>query len=127
MNVLELEYGHDIAFAVERAKIKTNEAAEAAIALDFIEPELGVPLSINKLDTSLAGYAATISAAATETVKSADLGSANIDKIIFVGGSSLMRIVKASIAKQFPDTPILHADAFTAIVDGLAIAAESRS
>lgn len=127
MDVLELEYGHDIAFAVERAKIKTNETAEAVIALDFIEPELGVPLNINKLDTSLSDYAATISAAADETVKSAELGSANIDKIIFVGGSSLMRTVKSSVAKQFPDTPILHADAFTAIVDGLAIAAERRS
>ncbi|MEM5501472.1 Hsp70 family protein [Ahrensia kielensis] len=127
IDVLELEHGHDIAFAVERAKIKSNETTEAFIDLDFIESQLNVPLNMANLDESLASYAEKISAAASETVKSADLDSNKIDKIIFVGGSSLMQIVKTKVTKQFPNIPILHADAFTAIVDGLALAAENRS
>lgn len=124
IEVLELEHGHDIAFAVEDAKIKTNENQQAKIDLGFIEAHLSVPLRKSALDSSLFSYAEKISTTAEETLRAANIGKEKIDKIIFVGGSSLMQIVKMQIAKQFPQTPILHADAFTAIVDGLAISAE---
>jgi hypothetical chaperone protein len=47
-----------------------------------------------------------------------------VDRLIFVGGSSLMGVVESSLAPEFPNAQLDYSDAFTAIVDGLAIAAE---
>jgi len=49
-----------------------------------------------------------------------------VAKVVFVGGSSLMGMVAEVMADLFPAAALEYSDAFTAVVDGLAIAAEMQ-
>ncbi|MDZ4087873.1 MAG: Hsp70 family protein [Tabrizicola sp.] len=122
--VLEDELGHDLSFAVERGKIAANGGAEgASIRLDRIEPGLAIPLSADALAESLARHADALAVGARETLRIAGLDVASVEKVVYVGGSSLMSLVAQVMKTQFPQALHVYSEVFTAVADGLAIAA----
>nr|WP_281493275.1 Hsp70 family protein [Yoonia sp. F2084L] len=123
--VLDMELGHDIAFAVEAGKIQLNQPdlCEAGIDLRVIEPALWAQLTQAVMDDVLADHAAQIADCAQETLNMADVSPAQIGKIVFVGGSSLLKVVEDIMITMFPHAALERAEAFTAVADGLAIAA----
>lgn len=120
--VIEEETGHDLAFAVERAKIAANGAPSAQIDLRIVEHGLAAPLTAQAMGDALSDYAAQIGAAATETLRLANVTPDQISQIVFVGGSSLMGIVSDTLTTLLPAAAPQQAAAFTAVADGLAIA-----
>ena len=125
--VLEDELGHDMSFAVERGKIAANGGAErAAILLDPIEPGLSVSLSADTLEASLAHHADALAEGARETLRLAGLAPSGVGKVVYVGGSSLMSMVSRTMKDQFPGAVHSFSEVFTAVADGLAIAAGER-
>ena len=118
-SVIEMETGHDIAFAVEAGKIAAN-SADAAIDLAIVEPGLSPALTTMALQADLAGFAQEIGACAKETLALAGVSQERISQIVFVGGSSLMRIVGQTLSGLFPDATQERASAFTAVAEGLA-------
>ena len=125
--VLEDELGHDVSFAVERGKIAANGGAErAAILLDQVEPGLAVPLSAEALGASLVHHAAVLAKGARETLRIAGMDVAGVQKVIYVGGSSLMSMVSQTMKEQVPQAVHSFSDVFTAVADGLAIAAQDK-
>ncbi|MDP3196912.1 Hsp70 family protein [Tabrizicola sp.] len=127
--VLEGELGHDLSFAVERGKIAANGGAErASIQLDRIEPGLVIPLSADALTESLARHADALALGARETLRIAGLDVSSVEKVVYVGGSSLMALVSQTMKIQFPQAVHSYSEVFTAVADGLAIAAgDARS
>lgn len=123
LTVLEMELGHDVAFAVERGKIAANGATGGVIDLKLVEKGLRVVLGPRQMADDLAGYAAQIRAAAVETCAIAGVSGADVARVVFVGGSSLMAVVEGATRAEFPQAKLEYANAFTAVVDGLAIAA----
>ncbi|SHH08706.1 hypothetical chaperone protein [Cognatiyoonia sediminum] len=121
--VIEMEMGHDISFAVEAGKIARNASDSAEIDLSFIEPNLVVPLSGSILSTTLTPLTTQISDAARATLAMADLSSDDIGTVVYVGGSSLMRSVTEAITAVLPNAAQERTAAFTAVADGLAMAA----
>ncbi|WP_108814024.1 Hsp70 family protein [Loktanella sp. Alg231-35] len=123
--VLEMELGHDIAFAVEAGKIRINQpdAQTAAIDLDVIETRLTADITKEAMRAVLADHAAQIAACAEDTLAMADVTVERITKIVFVGGSSLLHVVEDVMVAMFPHAALERAEAFTAVADGLAIAA----
>jgi hypothetical chaperone protein len=122
--VLRDELGHDLAFAVERGKIDANGGMQqAGIALDQIERGLGAPLSADTLSKILTPCASELWAGAQETLQLAGLDPSRIDRVIYVGGSSLMSIVSDTMKALFPNASHSFSDVFTAVTDGLARAA----
>ncbi|MDX5349297.1 MAG: Hsp70 family protein [Paracoccaceae bacterium] len=125
--VLEDELGHDLSFAVERGKIAANADTEgAAILLDQIEPGFAVPLSADALAASLARHADALAEGAYETLRIAGLEVAHVEKVVYVGGSSLMSLVSQTMKQQFPLAAHSFSEVFTAVADGLAIAARDK-
>lgn len=122
VTVLEEELGHDIAFAVEHGKIETNKTGVSAIDLQFIEKQLGADLTLDQLNGSLQKHSDKIGAAALATLVDTNIAPEQVNKVIFVGGSSLMSMIEAAIAPNFPNAELKYSNAFTAIIDGLAIA-----
>jgi hypothetical chaperone protein len=123
VRVLEEELGHELAFSVERGKIAVNEGAPAAgIAMEFIEPGLSAPLSSESLHHAMRGFGADLRRAAVDTMALAGLRAEEIDSVILVGGSSLMRLVTDIARDLFPDATLQRSQVFTAVVDGLALA-----
>ncbi len=121
--VLEEELGHELAFAVERGKIAANEAGAGGIDMGFVEPGLSAAVTAAGLNAALAASRADLGAAAAETLRLAGLGPDRIGRIILVGGSSLMGLVSDEMRALCPAADILRSEAFTAVVDGLALAA----
>ena len=123
LTVLEMELGHDVAFAVERGKIAANRVEGGVIDLSLVEKGLRVPLPKAQMAAGLDPYAAQIRAAAIETCAIAGVPVTQVARVVFVGGSSLMAVVEDAMRAEFPQAALEYANAFTAVVDGLAIAA----
>jgi hypothetical chaperone protein len=54
----------------------------------------------------------------------AGLDVARVEKVIYVGGSSLMSMVSQAMKAQFPRAVHSFSEVFTAVADGLAMAAQ---
>jgi hypothetical chaperone protein len=122
--VLQDELGHELSFAVERGKIASNSGdARATILLEGIEPGLTIPLSPDTMAESLARYADALAEGASETLRVAGLDAAHVQKVVYVGGSSLMSLVSQTMRDVFPKAAHSFSEVFTAVADGLAIAA----
>lgn len=119
-DVLEAHLGHDIAYAVETGKIAANAQPEASIDLSVVERGLTAPLQQALLQAELATYADAIATCALDTARDA---GCQPEQIVFVGGSSLLGVIRNAISRTFPDTPQTDSDVFAAVVHGLAIAA----
>ncbi|MDX8346448.1 Hsp70 family protein [Cognatiyoonia sp. IB215446] len=123
--VLQMELGHDIAFAVEDGKIRLNaqDIAQTRIDLSVVAPALAADLTKEAMAAILEDYATQIRLCAEETLAMAGVQPAQIGKIVFVGGSSLLQVVADTMVALFPHAASEQAEAFTAVADGLAIAA----
>ncbi len=126
-DTLDLELGHDIAFAVERGKIMVNkpDAPDAAIDLSVLEPKLRASISPTMLQDTLSDHGATIRKCAKETIDRAGIGTDKIGTVVFVGGSSLMHVVRDEMQNLFPNAKLVDSEAFTAVASGLAMAAHA--
>lgn len=123
VTVLEMELGHDIAFAVEAAKIAANGAAgQGAIRLEQVERGLRPALWQPDLLAALWPFALRIQSAVHETLALAGIGAAGVGRVIFVGGSSLVRAIDQMMRATFPAARFEYSEVFTAVVDGLALA-----
>ncbi|WP_298499544.1 Hsp70 family protein [uncultured Maritimibacter sp.] len=125
--VLEDELGHDIAFAVERGKIAANSPdGQARIALGLVEPGLVAEVTRASLDGALAEMQSRLEVAVRETLSLAGVQPGEVGTIVMVGGSSLMSLVEGAATAVIPDARIARTEAFTAVIDGLALAIERR-
>lgn len=122
--LLEHELGHEVAFAVERGKIAANAGDEgAAISLAQIKRRLSAPLPPHILSACLWPQVRMLNEGVRDTLQVADVDAAAIDHVIYVGGSSLMSMVAQAARAEGPDAHHSFSKVFTAVTDGLAIAA----
>ncbi len=122
VRVVENEIGHDVAFAVEAAKIGANGAPEAGIDLGLVERDLRPLLTSAELVAALFPSARAIREAIGETLTLAGIGPGAVRRVIFVGGSSLLSVVEAEVRGALPAAVAERSDVFTAVVRGLALA-----
>ncbi|MDF2370310.1 MAG: Hsp70 family protein [Rhizobiaceae bacterium] len=124
VTVLQDRLGHDLAFAVERGKIKVNSGEQQVeIALEKIESGLFALLQKAALQEILRPYSNDLSTGALETVQMAGLDPSQVERVIYVGGSSLMTMVSETMTALFPNADHSFSEVFTAVTDGLALAA----
>ena len=122
--VLEDELGHDLAFATEQGKIAANGGQDdPRIMLDMIQHGLSAPLTPQDLDDSLSRHGDQLSEGAQVTLGMAGLRADQVGQVIYVGGSSLMTMVSDRMRALFPHAQHSFSEVFTAVADGLAIAA----
>jgi len=121
--VIKDQLGHEMAFAVEGGKIAANSVGvRSEIDLGFVEWALIAPITTGSMNSALAEFRGQLSGAIYETLMRAGVGPAQIDNAILVGGSSLMKIVSDELQHVCPAAKVHQSEAFTAVVDGLALA-----
>ena len=121
--VVQKECGHDLAFAVEAGKIAANGGDTAArIDMGRVEGGLAVPITAATSDKALARFRPALREAVMHTCALAGLAPEAVQSVILVGGSSLMGIIGDEARLQFPAATLRKSEAFTAVVDGLAMA-----
>lgn len=123
VTVIQERLGHDLAFAVEAGKIGANGGARAVIDLGMIEPGLAHPITPGALAAALAQYRDALQGALYAVLVQAGVAPGEIGTILLVGGSSLMAMIPQIATAICPGARIERANAFTAVVDGLALAA----
>lgn len=125
VHVLKQEVGHDMAFAVEAAKIDANSGAVAIpeIDLGMVEKGLRLPLYPVAMTATLNTMADQIGDAANACLAMADIAPEDVTRIIFVGGTSLMHVIETALTARLPRAQVHRGAAMTAIVQGLALAA----
>lgn len=121
--VLEMHLGHDVAFAVEHGKIAANGGDTGVIDLSLVEKHLTATVTAAQMTHDLRQFADGIRDTALETLKMANCTPNDIDRVVFVGGSSLMSVIQGEMAAILPHATQETTEVFTAVVDGLAIAA----
>ncbi|SOH93219.1 hypothetical chaperone protein [Monaibacterium marinum] len=119
--VIEEQLGHELAFAVERGKIAANGDQDAAIDMRFIEGGLTAPITRTSLNAALTPFANRLREAMEHTFTLATNRPEEIGSVVLVGGSSLMGMVEEQARALCPTAEISRSEAFTAVVDGLAI------
>ncbi|WP_421703551.1 Hsp70 family protein [Aliiroseovarius sp.] len=121
--VITNRLGHEVAFAVEDGKIAANAATpHAGIDLGFVARGLAAPITPGSMNAALTGFDTALTQAIYATLMQAQVAPGQIDTAILVGGSSLMRFVSDVVGATCPTAKIERSEAFTAVVDGLAIA-----
>lgn len=123
IEVLEMELAHDIAHAVEKAKISANGGAADGIDMGVLRKGAHFALDEQDMARVLGTPAEEIGAAALDALSVAGIAPAEVTRVVMVGGSSLMQVIEGAVRAALPSAQIDRSDAFTAIVDGLAIAA----
>ncbi len=121
-DVIDEQLGHELAFAVERGKIAANSGQVYGIDMTFIEPRLTAPIDRDTLNGALTPFARRIREAMQHTFELATNAPEEIGAVVLVGGSSLMGMVGEQACALCPNAEIRRAQAFTAVVDGLALA-----
>ena len=126
--VLTDERGHDLAFAVEAAKIELNTkpVASVDIKLDPLEKGLIAPLYALALAHSLQLCAEQIAQTALRCTDQAGHTPSDVTHLILVGGSSLMQVVQTAVSGAFPKAQTHHGAALTGIIEGLALATQEH-
>lgn len=123
--VLTDELGHEIAFATEAGKVAANgDHANARINLGYIERDLAAPLTKSAINAILMPYATALFQGAQDTMQKAQLSPAQIDRVVYVGGSSLMSFVTDAMRAMMPQAQHEFSAVFTAVASGLVIAAD---
>ncbi|MBP0483250.1 Hsp70 family protein [Sagittula salina] len=122
--VLQSHLGHDIAYAVEAGKIAANAADSGRIDLREVEKGLGIDLPKAAMNATLARSAEAIAAQAMATLAEAGVRPESVQNIVYVGGSSLLGAVRDGMAGSLPHAKSVNTQVFTAVVYGLAIAAQ---
>ncbi|CUH81536.1 Heat shock protein 70 [Tritonibacter multivorans] len=126
VDVLEDELGHDLAFAVEKGKIRANGSdSHTGIDLAVLRRGLSAPLDQQKMGRTLAPMVADIRSHAAETLCAASVSPSDITRCVMVGGSGLLGDVRAALSSLCPAADLEDERAMTAVADGLALASET--
>ncbi|HVG48860.1 MAG TPA: Hsp70 family protein [Rubellimicrobium sp.] len=123
--VLESGLGFDLAFAVEAGKIAAN-GGEGRIDLGVVERGLGASLTPQGLARDLGPLAEAVAGGARRAVERAGLAPEAVTHVVHVGGSSLLGPIRLAMAELFPQAQPVETAAFTAVAEGLALAASER-
>ncbi|MDE4172692.1 Hsp70 family protein [Phaeobacter sp. PT47_59] len=125
VSTLEDQLGHDLAFAVEAAKIAVNQphADAASVNLGLLEQGLQAPLASRDLNTLLEAQMQELLQAARDTLRQADVAPKDIGRIVLVGGSALLSCLQDRMVELCPAAKTESDHALSAVADGLALAA----
>lgn len=102
------------------AKELLSEKPHIVLPLKYIEEDYTVELTEADLKRSMVGWMARVKSLVKECLDNSSEGP----EILFItGGMSLSPIVQQEIKAMFPDVPVVTADAFKSISEGLSIQA----
>ena len=126
LDALENRRGHEIAMAVEAAKIHLSDSDVSAIKM----PTDGLPefLKVRREDLRLAiaRMIEQVREALTETLRIADVESDAVQTIFLTGGSTALPLVRDALTGLLPQAKVVAGDTFGSVGTGLAIDAARR-
>lgn len=126
LKTIRKHLGHRIAFAVEDAKIALSDAAEVALALDFLEDGLAAVATQPRFEDAVRDKLDRLTGLATECITRAGVSADRIDTIFFTGGSSRVPSVQRAISQAAPNAQGTTGSDFLSVALGLTREAQRK-
>jgi len=125
LTVIENRAGHQIAAAVEGAKIALSDSETARIDLDGIEAGWAHEVARPTLIEAVAADVRRVADTALETVQRAGLSPDAVGTLFMTGGSTALPGFEAAVRAVFPQARVHYGDRFSSVASGLGIAARA--
>ncbi|WP_028453863.1 Hsp70 family protein [Chitinilyticum litopenaei] len=124
--VVQQQRAHELALAVEQAKIALSADDRIRIGLDALENGFSLDILRCTLDEAIAQDIARIGATAQATLRQAGVEAGQLDTLFFTGGASAVPALRQSLAALFPQARAVEGDAYGSVGSGLAVTARQR-
>ncbi len=125
LTVIETRAGHQIAAAVEGAKIALSDAGATRIDLGGIEAGWVHEVARPTLVDAVAADVQRVADTALETVQRAGLEPGAVQTLFLTGGSTALPGFEAAIRAVFPKARVHYGDRFSSVASGLGLAARA--
>ena len=126
VRAIERQEGHRIVEAIEHSKIALTEKSEWQIDLRHVEPDLLPALSRRELENAIRAGVERIAKTITSTVEDARIGANDLNAIFLTGGSSMIPVIRTTIASIFQNARIIDGDMFGSVGKGLGLDASRK-
>ena len=125
LHVMDHRLGHRLAARVEELKIRLGSGGETALEL----PDLG-DVTVPAVDAARLRHAIRdeldrLRHAVTHTLEIAGVDARDVDHMVLTGGTTLLPVVRDTLAAGVPGAKLVSSDPFCGVVNGLAKAAAS--
>ena len=126
LDVLQGQHGHRLLAQVEQAKIRCSvSAADAPVALDFLQPGLAAQISADGMTDAVQQALAQLVACALDCI--AGSGLPGVDAVYLTGGSSALRPLVAALQAGLPDATLIEGNRFGGVAAGLAVGGAAQA
>jgi hypothetical chaperone protein len=127
VKTVERQRGHELANAVELAKICLSNTGARNIDLDFIEDDWLIKVTQKQLLTAIAQQIHKVMEAAKNTVISgAGMDVSQIKTVFMTGGSIGLPVFESQVRATFPNAKVIQGDHFSSVATGLGMCALQR-
>ncbi|MFK8076454.1 MAG: Hsp70 family protein [Granulosicoccus sp.] len=125
-DVVEGQYGHELAGAVEQVKIHLSDAENALFELTTVADGLQGDVPRGEFEASVAQAIDKLVECVSTGLTGAGVESSAITSVFYTGGSSSVPLLQKRIADVFPDAKHVRGDTFGSVGLGLTIDAASK-
>ncbi|MNR77874.1 Chaperone protein DnaK [compost metagenome] len=121
LHLIENRSGHWLALKAEEGKIALSSDLETELLLDRIAPSTTLTLRRDEFDNAIDKMVTTVENTVATLLKDAGIGAADVDTVVFTGGSSGVQLLREKIAALLPEARRVEGDLFGSIGAGLAL------
>ncbi len=126
IHVIENQQGHNILNEIEQGKCQLSLNPNVNLDFSFIENNFRLSVKRKTFEDIIQSKVEQLIQKLLETVKEAQISSADIESIFFTGGSTQIPLIRKAIENLFPTSKIIQGDVFNSVGKGLAIDAQYR-
>jgi hypothetical chaperone protein len=126
VEVLEHRRGHELAMAVEAAKIHLTDVPSSAIKMPLEPRPEFIEVSREDLREAIGGMVEKLKTAQEETLRMAGIRSGEVQTVFLTGGSTALPLVRESLIGLMQHARVVDGDMFGSVGVGLAIDAQRR-
>lgn len=126
LRTLEQRLGHNLAMAVEQAKIELSTHETALIQIPDLQPRLDISITKNELEEALSEDVEKILSTLKSAIIDAQIQRTSIRAVFMTGGASLVPLVRHSILSYLPQAKLIDGDKFGSVATGLSLIASMK-
>lgn len=126
IEIVEDRYGHALATKVEQAKIELTDMPVTTMDVDLERERLSLPFTEPGLEVAIRPAVERVMQTLENTLRDAQLQPSQITTLFLTGGSTIIPIVRRSVATMFPSATIVEGDMFGSVGLGLTLDAKRK-
>ncbi len=123
LHVMDRRLGHRLAARVEALKIRLGSGGETTLALPDLDGAPAPVVDESRLRHAIRHELESLRHAVTHTLELAGVDARDIDHMVLTGGTTLLPVVRDTLAAGVPGAKLVSSDPFCGVVNGLAKAA----